>query len=82
MGSWESDLRGCFASRLNSEIELAAELLVGSEAISSGTWGCKLASMGGIRPWFSLLFSSVSASQNARWVMKLSLLQMMGELMS
>lgn len=81
MGSWENDLSGFFPSRLKSEIGLDAELFEGNEVISSGTWDCKLPSIVGIRPWFALLFSSVNASQKALWVMKLSLLHMMLELM-
>lgn len=42
----------------------------------SGIWACMFEPMLGASPprWFALLFSSASASQNALWVIKLSLL--------
>lgn len=71
------DLRGFLASEwLNSDIpiDVLVELFIGIDDMSSETWPCKFPPMVGTNPWFTLLFSSASASQKALWVMKLSLL--------
>jgi hypothetical protein len=55
-------------------IDVLVLALKGIEDMSSGIWFCKFDPMLAITPWFTLLFSSVNASQKALWVMKLSLL--------
>lgn len=77
MRSCGRDLRGFLGSGwLNSDIpiDVSVLLFIGIEDMSSETWPCKLPPMVGTIPWFTLLFSSASASQKALWVMKLSLL--------
>lgn len=51
---------------------MSMELFVGIEEMNSDVvWVCRVEDD---NPWFTLLFSSASASQKALWVMKLSLL--------
>ena len=70
--SWERVLSGLLLSSDALVLEL---VLRGIVAIRSGTSFCKFCGMPFVNPcWFTRLFSSVNASQNALCVMKLSLL--------
>lgn len=52
---------------------MSMELFGGIEGMNSDVvWVCRVEDD---NPWFTLLFSSASASQKALWVMKLSLLE-------